>query len=331
MLKNNNIYMTDNFNNDLGEKKPATGLWILITILSLVGAGILGWMYSNESNAYSDCQTVNAQLESEMEEMNDALSGYIDETSSDLKQDFQKMLDTYDQLIEKDASLTDSLNQQKNRIQELMAELSDTKKRSFRQINNLKKENSTLRSIMKEYLYRIDSLNTLNINLTSKLDETSTKLTQTEQERNELQAQNEKNAELLSKGAQLNAFNFNTVALKYKLNGSTAEVTRAGRVDVISSSFTIGENKIAKIGNKVVYLQVTDPDGKVIFDKPDQFVYVGGREIIYTDKREINYQGQQLDMNIVHNLQGREIQKGNFNVKIFADGILIGKDSFTLK
>lgn len=323
--------MSENFNTEFEEKKPTAGLWILLTILSLVGAGVLGWMYSKESSAYSVCQTTNAQLESEMEEMNVALSGYIDETSSDLKHDFQKMLDTYDQLIEKDASLTDSLNKQKVRIQELMAELSDTKKRSFRQINNLKKENSTLRSIMKEYLYRIDSLNTLNINLTSKLDETSTKLSQTEKERNELQEQNEKNAELLTKGAQLNAFNFNTVALKYKLNGSTAEVTRAGKVDVISSSFTIGENKITKIGNKLVYLQVTDPDGKVIYDKPNQVINVGGREIIYTDKREINYQGQQLDMTIVHNLQGREVGKGNFNVKIFADGILIGKDSFTLK
>jgi myosin heavy subunit len=323
--------MSEDFNNELGEKKPTAGLWILLTILSLLGAGLLGWMYSNESSAYSDCQTVNSQLESEMLEMNKALSGYIDETSSDLKQDFQRMLDTYDQLIEKDASLSDSLNEQKNRIQELMDELSDTKRRSFREISNLKKENSTLRSIMKDYLYRIDSLNTMNINLTSKLDETSSKLTKTETERNELQEQNEKNAELLSKGAQLNAFNFNTVALKYKLNGSTTEVTRAGRVDVISSSFTIGENKIAKIGNKVVYLQVTDPDGKVIYDKPNQVVNVGGREIMYTDKREINYQGQQLDMTIVHNLQGREVGKGNYNVKIFADGILIGKDSFTLK
>lgn len=323
--------MSEDFNNELGEKKPTAGLWILLTILSLVGAGLLGWMYSNESSAYSDCQTVNAQLESEMQEMNNALSGYIDETSSDLKQDFQRMLDTYDQLIEKDASLADSLNEQKDRIQELMAELNDTKRRSFREISNLKKENSTLRSIMKDYLYRIDSLNTLNINLTSKLDETSTKLTQTESERNELQKQNEVNAELLSKGAQLNAFNFNTVALKYKLNGSTTEVSRAGKVDVITSSFTIGENKIAKIGNKVIYLQVTDPDGKVIYDKPNQVINVGGREIIYTDKREVNYQGQQLDMTIVHNLQGREVSKGNFNVKIFADGILIGKDSFTLK
>jgi hypothetical protein len=62
--------MSENFNTEFEEKKPTAGLWILLTILSLVGAGVLGWMYSNESSAYSDCQTTNAQLQSEMEEMN---------------------------------------------------------------------------------------------------------------------------------------------------------------------------------------------------------------------------------------------------------------------
>jgi hypothetical protein len=313
------------------EKKPTAGLWILLTIIAFMGVGVLGWMYSNESTAFEKCQIANNELKMQMDEMDVALGGYIDETSKDLRRDFQNMLDTYDQLIAKDASKTDSLMEQKARIEELMTELNDTRRRSFREISNLKKENSTLRSIMKEYLYRIDSLNTLNVNLTSRLDQTSTKLTQTESERDQLRQQAEQSAELLSKGAQLNAFNFNSVCLRYRMNGNTTEVSRAGRVDVISSTFTIGENRIAKVGNKTIYMQVTDPDGQVIYDKPNQVTQIGGKDIIYTDKREINYLGQQLDMTIVHNLQGREIGKGNYTVKIFADGALIGKDSFTLK
>jgi myosin heavy subunit len=312
-------------------KSTSSGFWIIITILCLIGLGILGWLYSSKSSELSECNLANNQMSQEMQEMNEALSGYIDETSSDLKKDFQNMLDTYDNLIEKDASLADSLNQQKAKIEELMVELSDTRKRSFREINNLKKENSTLRDIMKNYLYRIDSLNTLNINLTSKLDETSTKLSKTEEERNQLQEQNEQNAALLAKGAQLNAFDFNTLGLKYKSNGSTSPESRAKKVDVISSSFTLGENKIAKGGNKIIYLQVESPNGQVIMDKPNQVVKIGGIDILYTDKREVNYQGLQLDMTIVHNLQGKELIKGNYAVKIFADGALIGKDNFTLK
>lgn len=322
-------------NNDLTNQKDSgknrSGAWILLTIISLLGAAALGWMYSKESTAYSNCQLTNKQMEAEMKEMNDALGGYIDGTTKDLKKDFQTMLDTYDKLIEKDESLADSLNLQKARIQELMDELSDTKRRSYRQINQLKDENQTLRDIMREYLYRIDSLNTLNVDLTSKLDKTSSKLTQTESERDELRKQQQQSEELLVKGGRLNAFNFNSVGLRYRSSGTTHEVNRAKRVDVISSTFSIGANTIAKKGNKMIYMQVTSPNGKVIYDSPSNMVNVAGSEIIFTDAREINYQGQQIDLTIVHNLQGKELESGNFTVKIFADGAMIGKDSFTLK
>ncbi|MEX1191615.1 MAG: hypothetical protein WEA99_06540 [Brumimicrobium sp.] len=313
------------------KNKSRSGAWILITIISLLGAGALGWMYAKESEAYENCQVTNQQLEKEKAEMNEALSGYIDNTTQDLRTDFQNMLDTYDKLIEKDASKADSLNAQKDRINELMEELNDTKRRSYSQINRLKKENDQLRGIMKNYLVTIDSLNTLNVNLTSELDRTSNRLSETESERDNLKTQAEQSSELLAKGAKLNAFNFNSVALRYRINGNTHEVNRAGRVDVISSTFTIGENTIAKTGDKMVYMQIINPNGEVIFSKPNNVVNVSGNEIIYTDKREINYQGQQVDMTIVHNLQGDDIPSGNFTVKIFADGALIGKDSFTLK
>lgn len=311
--------------------KNRSGAWIILTIISLLGAAALGWMYSKESQAYSNCQMTNQQMTQEMKEMNDALGGYIDGTTKDLKRDFQTMLDTYDQLIEKDESLEDSLNFQKARIQELMDDLSDTRRRSYREINQLKDENQTLRNIMREYLYRIDSLNTLNVNLTSELDKTSTRLTQTESERDQLKQQQAQSEELLVKGARLNAFNFNSVGLRYRASGTTHEVNRAKRVDVLSSTFSIGANTIAKKGNKMIYMQVIDPDGKVIYDRPSNIINVAGSEIIFTDSREINYQGQQIDITIVHNLQGKEVESGNFTVKIFADGALIGKDSFTLK
>ena len=45
------------------------------------------------------------------------LSAYVGDMSNDLKADFRNMLDTYDKLIIKDASQTDSLNAQKQKIQ----------------------------------------------------------------------------------------------------------------------------------------------------------------------------------------------------------------------
>lgn len=314
------------------EKKNTSGVWILVAIIALLGVGILGWMYSKESKARQTCQTTNEQLELEMNSMNEALSGYIDGATSDLKLDFQNMLDTYDKLIEKDASKSDSLQAQKDSISVLLAQLKDTKNRSYYEINQLKKRNEQLRQIMNRYLVTIDSLNTLNIDLTSRLDQTSSELNLTQSERDELRKQNDQNAELLTKGAKLNAFNFVSQGLRYQtFGGSTKDVNRASRAEVLSSSFTIGENKIARTGSKTIYMQITDPNGQVIYKRPSDVTQVAGSEILYTGKREIDYQGQLVDMSIVYNLEGKEVASGNYVVKVFADGALIGKDTFTLK
>jgi flagellar basal body-associated protein FliL len=324
--------MSEENQNHTEQKKSNSGIWILITIIALLGAGALGWMYSKESKAYKSCQTTNAQLELEMQSMNEALSGYIDGSTMDLKKDFQMMLDTYDKLIEKDASKSDSLQAQKDSISVLLAQLSDTKNRSYYQINKLKKRNEQLRQIMNRYLITIDSLNTLNIDLTSRLDKTSSELNLTQAERDELRKQNDQNAELLTKGAKLNAFNFVSEALRYQtFGGDTKSVNRAARAEVLSCTFTIGENKIARTGNKTIYMQITDPNGQVIYKRPSDVTQIAGSEILYTGKREINYQGQLIDMTIVYNLEGKEIASGNYVLKVYADGALVGKDTFTLK
>jgi|SRR5690554_1859817 len=313
-------------------KSASSGLWILITIIALLAIGALGWMYSKESKAVKECQVTNAQLQKEMQAMNEALSGYIDGATMDLKHDFQEMLSTYDKLIAKDATMSDSLQIQKDSITSLLDALKDTKNRSYYEINQLKKRNQTLRDIMNRYLVTIDSLNTLNIDLSTRLTETSTVLESTQLERDELRKQNEQSAELITKGAKLSAFNFKTEALRYQRIGSdTKDVNRAKKAEIISSSFSIGENKIAKTGQKTIYMQITDPNGQVLFKRPNDVMLVAGSELLFSGKREIDYNGQLVDMTIVYNLEGAEIPSGNYSVKIFADGVLIGKDSFTLK
>ncbi|RFC54106.1 hypothetical protein [Brumimicrobium aurantiacum] len=324
--------MSEETNETNAPNKSNSGVWILITIIALLATGVLGWMYSKESKSYKNCQTANAQLEKEMKSMNEALSGYIDGATMDLKNDFQQMLSTYDKLIEKDASKSDSLQAQKDSINMLLEQLKDTKNRSYYEIGQLKKRNERLREIMNRYLITIDSLNTLNIDLSTRLDKTSSELNLTQSERDSLRKQNDQNAELLTKGAKLNAFNFKSEGLRYQtFGGSTKDVNRASRTEILSSTFTIGENKIARTGNKTIYMQITDPNGQVIFKRPSDVTQIAGSEILYTGKREINYQGQLIDMTIVYNLEGREVASGNYVVKIFADGALIGKDTFTLK
>lgn len=323
--ENNQTFDTNN------ENKPKGAIWILVAILSLIGIAIMGYMYSNKKSALENCEAKNLQLEQDRDMMDQALSGYIDNTTSDLKRDFQNMLDTYDEMVEFDASLKDSIDEQKAKIEEILEELNTTKRRSYRQIGKLKTENKTLRKIMKGYLVQIDSLNTLNGTLSNRLVETEDRLSQTEQQRDLFAQSAAENEQLVKEGSKLSAYNFNTYSFRYRANNTPDETNRARRADGIKSEFTLGENKIAQSGNKVIYMQVIDPNGKVLYSKANNTFDANGTPLIYTDKREINYQQKEIDMAVVHNLQGREIDKGNYKVKIFADGVLIGSDSFTLK
>ena len=235
--------------NETQSKSSNLLLYSVIGIL-LIGLATLTFMWSAKRSELNQCQNDNLILKSDMEGMNKMLEGYVGGLSNDLKTDFKNMLDTYDRLIEMDQSKADSLNKQKAQISQLLNQLNTNKKLSARELFNLKKENEVLRSIMRGYVKQIDSLNTLNIKLTSVLDETNTRLTETTTERDTYKKDAEQKSEQLKKGAKLQAYGFNSEALRMKLNNTTEPTTKAKNVIQMRSSFTIGENQIASSGRK---------------------------------------------------------------------------------
>ena len=305
--------------------------FVVIILILLIGMAVMAVMLAKEKSALDDCSNENMTLLADMEGMNKMLEGYVGNMSNDLKTDFQNMLKTYDALIEKDKSKADSLNAQKEKIQSLIDELDSNKKMSAQQLYKMKKENETLRNIMKGYVRQIDSLNTLNLKLTSDLDKTSAELTSTKTERDQYKQEAEENAEQVRKGSKLQAYNFSSGALKMRLNNTTEETNRARNAVQFKSSFTISENPIAKAGNKNVYLQVVSPDGKTMQARSSNVIQTDQGSIPYSDAKEINYNNQRIDVTIYYDLKGETAVKGNYKVKIYCDGTLIGTDSFTLK
>jgi hypothetical protein len=312
------------------QKSSNLVLYSVVGIL-LIGLAALTFMWSAKRSELNQCQNDNIILKSDMEGMNKMLEGYVGGLSNDLKTDFKNMLDTYDRLIEMDRSKADSLNKQKAQISQLLTQLNTNKKLSARELFNLKKENEVLRSIMRGYVKQIDSLNTLNIKLTSVLDETTTKLTETTNERDTYKQDAEQKSEQLKKGAKLQAYGFNSEALRMKLNNTTEPTTKAKNAVQMRASFTIGENQIASTGKKAVYLQIITPGGVILQNKANHVMETETGQQAYSDKKDIDYNNQAIDLTIYYDLKGQEVEKGNFKVKIYCEGQLIGTDSFTLK
>lgn len=310
--------------------KKGNGAFAAIIIILLLLLGVMGYMWSSKNTQLSECTVLNEQLNADIEGMNEMMSGYLGSMSNDIKTDFKNMLDTYDALLEKDASQADSINEQKQRIEQLLQQV-ESGKMSAHQLYLARKEIETMKKIMRGYIMQIDSLNTLNLQLTNDLDETSNQLTVTQVERDEARNDAEEKGELVKKGQKLSASGFSSGGLRTKLNNTMEPTTRASNTVEIKSSFTIGENPIAQAGRKTVYMQIITPEGKTLQSSSSNIVSTSSGDIPYSDRKDVDYQNQRVDMAIYYKLSGETLSKGNYKVKIYCQGDLIGTDSFTLK
>ena len=317
--------------------KKSNGAFILIILLLLTSLAVMAYKWSSKNSELNKCVNENATLKADMEGMNQMMKDFgfdVNGMSNDLTEDFSNMLKTYDELIKKDSTKADSLNIQKERITGLMKDLENAKRSGrldARKIAQMTREIGTLRNIMKGYVVQIDSLNTLNVKLSTKLDQTASELNTTQSERDNYKHEAEVNAEQVKKGSKLQAFAISSTGLRMKLNNTTEETNKARNCVQIRSSFTISENPLTSTGSKSVYLQVINPDGKTLQSKSSNTLSTDQGSIAYSDKKEIDYQNQRIDMSIFYDMQNEEALKGNYKVKIYCDGQLIGTDSFTLK
>jgi hypothetical protein len=325
--------MTEEERNEGGRR--TTLVLMAIIFLLMGGLGYMAYIWSQKNEELNACSEGFAKSQSELDGLKKLLSANLGDrdinTASDLKEDFLNMLQTYDALIEQDKSKADSLNIQKTRIQSLINEINSTKNMNASQLARLKRENETLREIMRGYVSDIVKLNEEKDNLTRELDDRTVKLNTTIEERDTYKADAEQKAKQVKKGAKLQAYGIVTEALKMKLN-NTAEVTNKAKNTVqIRSSFTLSENTLASAGSKVLYMQIMNPDGKTMQSKSTNVIQTDNGTISYSDKKEIDYRNQSVDVTIFYDLKGETARSGNYKVKIYCDGMLIGSDSFTLK
>ena len=312
------------------EQKKGNGAFIAIIIILLLGLAAMAYMWSAKNSQLNECSNNNKLLNTDMEGMNEMMSGYVGCMTNDLKTDFKRMLSTYDALLEKDASKADSINKQKEEIQ-LLLEKVERGNLNARQLFSARKEIETMKVIMRGYIVQIDSLNTLNLRLTNNLDSTNSVLAVTKGDRDKYKSDAEISAAKVKVGSKLQAYGFSSSGLKMKLNNTTDETTKAKNTVQIKVGFTISENPITNPGKKTVYLQVLTPDGKTLQSSSSNILETDNGAVAYSDKKDIDYQNERIDMSIYYNLNGQQIEKGNYKVKIFCQNQLIGTDSFTLK
>lgn len=317
-----------------GGGKKRDGVYIIIIILLLLGAGYMGYLLSENNKQINQCDNEKIELENEMVSLNEMMYDQGLDMGNDVKQNLQNMLTMYDKMGSDNNEMNDSITAQKEKIQNLMLELDDAKgdkQHYMSKVYKLEKETETLRSIMKDYIRTIDSLNTANGVLTENLNATMLDLDNMTESRNEFQTQTEELSDKVNKGSKLTAFGFTSEGIKEKGSGSYKETDRASRCTHVRSCFSLGENSIATAGNKTVYMRVITPGGSVLnSSNGNTLTTEGGQSLLYSDKKMVNYQNKAVDLCIFHELT-TELDEGNYIAEIYCEGVKIGSDSFVLK
>ena len=223
-------------------------------------------------------------------------------------------------------SLRIKLESEKLKTQRLLEELRQVKSSNAAEITRLKKELKTVRAVLRSYVMQIDSLNRINEALTTENKEVKKKYSEATRQINTLAQEKKTLNAKVTLAAQLDATNIN-VQPKNK-RGKTAKKVKD--VKKIAVSFTIVKNITAKTGERTLYVQIAKPDNDILTKSASDTFPYENKELAYSIKKYIEYTGEEQNVTVYWDVQ-EYLPAGTYNVYIFADGTMIGQQSFSMK
>ena len=319
------------------QEKKKSKLPLVFNILLVIIVSYLAYEVSVLSQKNHAFKQEISEMIKENEEMNQIIinQDIVSEADGEnLKENLKLLLFSYDSLEQNNSVAIDSINRQREKINNLMQEvdkLDKKSKRDWRKIYKLKKEAETLRNIMKGYIHTIDSLNTLNINLSNDLTEKTQKLSNVSKQNKKIIKQNEALQKQVAIGAVLQINNVISSGIRIRSSGAQSETTRASKTNMIKTCFSIIENKLAQAGDKEIYIRILDSEGNLLnAPTPLKIINQQKEELKMSSKRTINYQNQNTDLCIFYEIEN-SIPAGNYSVEVYAEGFLIGETSIALR
>ena len=280
----------------------------LIGVL-IVGLAIVSFLLFRSHSANQEMQQL---FEVEKEEMENEYSNFANQ---------------YDELQIKinNDSLYQKLEQEKLKTQRLLEELRKVKSSNAAEIMRLRKELKTVRAVMRTYIIQIDSLNRINQQLTSENQSVKKKYNEATQQISSLSEEKKTLNEKVTLASQLDATHI-TVTPTNKRGKKTDRIKRITRLDI---SFTVVKNITAETGQRTLYVRITKPNQEVLTKSAANTFPYENRNIAYSIKKYIEYTGEEQNVTVYWNVE-EFLQAGTYRVDIFADGNLIGSQTFDL-
>lgn len=181
----------------------------------------------------------------------------------------------------------------------------------------------------KSYLFKIDSLTNLLKNQTENIISLTNQVTILNGKNKELQKENTTNEGILSVSKNLTATNVFANGIKI-LSNNIIETKRFSNTEQIKVCFTLLENRAAVKGNKDIYIQIVNPNNKIVNKNGESFKS-GDRLLNFSAKTNVFYDNEELDVCVFVDPNKTDMSKGDYEINIFSGINLIGNTVFSLK
>lgn len=286
-------------------------VYLLVILLLLGGGAYLGFMYKTTSDQLAKTKVVLTETSTQK----DSLLFQLDSIYME-----------YESIKTDNDSINKEIEAQQSKIRNLYYKLKKAKNANKAEIDKYKQELSSMQEILKAKYRVIDSLNSANVFLTEENTRLLADVENAKKVDEEKTQQLEQLSEKMEKAAVLKAFNLISVPINKKSKPSF----KAKKVTKIKTSCTIGENAVVEAGTVTVYIRITRNDGAVLSSSNENTFSYDGEEILYSEKRELDYQNKDTKFEIYYEPSAEEISRGSYKVVLFAHGKEMGNTNFVL-
>lgn len=278
-------------------------MYALIAVAVLL-AGALAYIWYQKSSLVKD-------LTIEKEELTEQMIA--------LQNDYATLSSDYD-----DINL--QLDSSRLEVQMLIEKITKTEATNRSKIRQYEKELGTLRSIMRNYIVQIDSLNTLNKQLTADAAAARREAAESRRKQQELSKEVENLSGQVAAGSVIKARGIRIEAY----NASDKVTDRSSRVVRLLTTLSLVENDLAPKGPVRVYIRVKGPDGILLTNDSQRTFEVDGEPMICSASREVDYQGKEVELSIYLNDIAGYV-KGIYTVEAYTEQTRLGSAELMLR
>lgn len=281
-------------------KNVMIGLLALVAIL----AGVLGYILVQKNKLVQDLNVEKGELTEQLVA---------------LQNDYESLTTDYE-------SINDSLRISQEEVAQLIERVKKTEATNRAKMRQYEKELGTLRSIMRNYIVQIDSLNTLNKQLTAEAAAARKDAAESKKKSENLSKQVESLSGQVAAGAVIKSSGLRIEAY----NGSGQTTDRSSRVTKLMATLSLVANDLAAHGPVRVYIVVKDPDGNVLKNGNSRSFTSGGASYVCSASREVDYEGNEVTLSIYVN-DIPEYVKGIYTVQAFTSQSFLGSAELLLR